>query len=180
MRSPTLSRLYLQCAVDEPLEDWPDERVWEELRVRLSAGGPVELAEGRVIQKSVTPMRSFVAYPMQHGNLFLAGDAAHIVPPTGAKGMNLAIADVNLLSRAMARYFKTGSRKSLEKYSDACSWRVWRAQHFSWWMTSMLHRFWGEFAAFDYKRQLAELEYVSGSPFAARALAENYSGFPLD
>jgi len=180
MRAPKVSRLYLQCAADEPLDQWPDDRVWEELRVRLSAGGPVELEPGRVLQKSVTPMRSFVTYPMQYGNLFLAGDAAHIVPPTGAKGMNLAIADVNLLSRAMARYFKTGSREGLEKYSDACSWRVWRAQHFSWWMTSMLHRFWGEFAAFDYKRQLAELEYVSGSPFAARALAENYSGFPLE
>jgi p-hydroxybenzoate 3-monooxygenase len=180
MRAPRISRLYLQCAVDEPLENWPDERVWEELRMRLSAGGPVELEEGRVLQKSVTPMRSFVASPMQYGNLFLAGDAAHIVPPTGAKGMNLAIADVHLLSRAMARFFKTASRELLEKYSDACSWRVWRAQHFSWWMTSMLHRSWGEFAAFDYKRQLAELEYVTGSPFAARALAENYAGFALE
>jgi p-hydroxybenzoate 3-monooxygenase len=180
MRAPRVSRLYLQCATHEPLEDWPDERVWEELRVRLSAGGPVDLEEGRVLQKSVTPMRSFVAYPMQYANLFLAGDAAHIVPPTGAKGMNLAIADVNLLSRAMGRFFKTGSRDLLDKYSDACSWRVWRAQHFSWWMTSMLHRFWGEFAEFDHKRQLAELEYVSGSPYAARALAENYSGFPLE
>ncbi|HXP87417.1 MAG TPA: 4-hydroxybenzoate 3-monooxygenase [Bryobacteraceae bacterium] len=180
MRAPRISRLYLQCAVDEPLENWPDERVWDELHTRLSAGGPVELEVGRVLQKSVTPMRSFVAYPMQYANLFLAGDAAHIVPPTGAKGMNLAIADVHLLSRAMARFFKNGSRELLDKYSDACSWRVWRAQHFSWWMTSMLHRFWGEFAAFDFKRQLAELEYVSGSPFASRALAENYSGFPLE
>lgn len=180
MRAPRLSRLYLQCSADEPLDEWPDARVWDELRVRLSAGGPVELEEGRVLQKNVTPMRSFVTYPMQYGNLFLAGDAAHIVPPTGAKGMNLAIADVNLLSRAMVKFFKTGSREGLEKYSNACSWRIWRAQHFSWWMTSMLHRFQGEFAAFDYKRQLAELEYVSGSPFAARALAENYAGFPLD
>ncbi|HJT89673.1 MAG TPA: 4-hydroxybenzoate 3-monooxygenase [Bryobacteraceae bacterium] len=180
MRSPTLSRLYLQCAADEDLAQWPDERIWEELRRRLSAGGPVEIREGPVLQKGVTPMRSFVAFPMQYGSLFLAGDAAHIVPPTGAKGMNLAIADVHLLARALVRFYKTGARDQLEAYSQACSWRVWRAQHFSWWMTSMLHRFEGEFAAFDHQRQLAELEYVTGSPFAARALAENYSGFPLE
>jgi p-hydroxybenzoate 3-monooxygenase len=177
MRSPTLSRLYLQCAADEELDNWPDARVWQELHARL--GGSSKLAEGKVLLKGITPMRSFVVAPMQYGKLFLAGDCAHIVPPTGAKGMNLAIADVKVLARAFAEFYRSGRTAALENYSQTCLRRVWKAQRFSWWMTTLLHQF-PDANAFDRRRQLAELEYLTGSLHAQRALAENYTGLPFD
>ncbi|HVY58690.1 MAG TPA: 4-hydroxybenzoate 3-monooxygenase [Xanthobacteraceae bacterium] len=177
MRSPTLARLYLQCAPDEDIANWPDERIWEELHIRL--GGTRPLQEGEMLQKSVTPMRSFVVEPMQHGRLFLAGDSAHIVPPTGAKGMNLALADVVVLSRALIEFYRSGRSDLLDGYSAKCLRRVWKAQRFSWWMTQMLHRFNDE-NDFDRRRQLAELDYVTSSEAAARSLAENYAGLPMD
>jgi p-hydroxybenzoate 3-monooxygenase len=180
MRSPEISRLYVQCDPEEDLSRWPDERVWRELRQRLQTRGDNwHLTEGPVLQKGVTAMRSFVVEPMQYGRLFLAGDAAHIVPPTGAKGMNLAIADVRVLSRACADWLRYGRTELLESYSETCLRRVWKAQRFSWWMTSILHRFEGD-NAFDRRRQLAELDYVTGSRAAATALAENYVGLPFD
>ena len=178
MRTPTLSRLYLQCRPDENLAEWSDQRIWQELRARTEAEG-FSLTEGPILQKGVTPMRSFVAEPMQFGKLYLAGDAAHIVPPTGAKGMNLAIADVTVLARALAQFYESGRDELLNLYSDTCLRRVWRVQHFSWWMTSMLHRFEGD-TGFDHRRQLAELDYVTSSRVAAQSLAENYVGLPLD
>ena len=174
MRSPTVSRLYLQCQPEEDLDQWPDERIWNELQTRLGS----QLATGPVLQKSVTPMRSFVAEPMSCGRLFLAGDAAHIVPPTGAKGMNLALADVQVLGRALESYYRSGSRQALEAYSATCLRRVWKVQRFSWWMTALLHRFDTD-NAFDQRRQLAELEYLVSSRAAAQTLAENYVGLPL-
>jgi p-hydroxybenzoate 3-monooxygenase len=176
MRSPTLSRLYLQCAPDEDLDRWPDEKIWQELRARLD--GTRALMEGKILQKGITPMRSFVVEPMQHGRLFLAGDAAHIVPPTGAKGMNLALADVLVLARALNAFYTSGRTELLDSYSETCLRRVWKAQRFSLWMTQLLHRFTFE-ADFDYRRQLAELNYVVSSRAAATALAENYVGLPI-
>ena len=170
MRSPELSRFYLQCEPDADPDDWPDARIWEELRIRLA----LDLDEGPIIEKGVTPMRSYVVEPMQHGRLFLAGDAAHIVPPTGAKGLNLAVADVRVLAAAL-RDFYAGTDAGLGAYSDTCLRRVWRAEHFSWWMTSMLHRFPGGHG-FEEKLQLSQLEYVAGSRAAATTLAENYVG----
>jgi p-hydroxybenzoate 3-monooxygenase len=178
MRSPTVSRLYLQCKPDENLAEWSDQRIWQELHARTEAEDFV-LTEGPILQKGVTPMRSFVVEPMQFGRLYLAGDAAHIVPPTGAKGMNLAIADVTVLARALAEFYKTGRQDLLSRYSQACLRRVWRVQHFSWWMTSMLHRFDGD-TGFDHRRQLAELDYVTSSRVGAQSLAENYVGLPLE
>ena len=173
LRSPTISRLYLQVAHDEDIALWPDDRIWEELRTRLGVDGWT-LADGPVLEKGVTGMRSFVVEPMQYGNLYLAGDAAHIVPPTGAKGLNLAIADVELLGEAIiARY--AGDPTVLAGYSAACLRRVWRAEHFSWWMTSMLHRLPGD-DRFDRELQLSQLRYVVGSHSAATSLAENYVG----
>lgn len=174
MRSPTVSRLYLQCTPDEDVEKWSDARIWDELRTRLH----VRVPGGPVIQKSVTPMRSFVAEPMRFGRLFLAGDAAHIVPPTGAKGMNLAIADVQVLAQGLQAFYREGSTKGLDTYSSLCLSRVWKVQRFSWWMTSLLHRFDDE-TPFDHRRQLAELEYIVTSRAAAQSLAENYVGLPL-
>jgi p-hydroxybenzoate 3-monooxygenase len=174
MRSPTVSRLYLQCQPDADLNEWPDERVWSELQARLGS----QLATGPVLQKSVTPMRSFVAEPMNSGRLFLAGDAAHIVPPTGAKGMNLAIADVQILGRALESYYRSGNTEALRTYSETCLQRVWKVQRFSWWMTALLHRFDTD-NAFDQRRQRAELEYIVSSRAAAQTLAENYVGLPL-
>jgi p-hydroxybenzoate 3-monooxygenase len=176
MRSPTLARLYLQCAPDEDIDAWPDARIWEELRTRLNGVRP--LAEGKMLQKGITPMRSFVVEPMQVGRLFLAGDSAHIVPPTGAKGMNLAVADVVVLSRALAAFYRHNRTDLLEAYSKTCLARVWKAQRFSWWMTQMLHCFPDE-SAFDRRRQLAELAYLASSTAAATALAENYAGLPM-
>jgi p-hydroxybenzoate 3-monooxygenase len=174
LRSPELSRLYLQCAPDEGLDEWPDERIWAELHTRLALTGWT-LAEGPILEKGVTGMRSFVVEPMQHGRLYLAGDAAHIVPPTGAKGLNLAIADVQLLAEALISRYRTRSETLLEAYSANCLRRVWRAEHFSWWMTSMLHRLPGD-DPFDLKLQLSQLRYVATSQAAARSLAENYVG----
>jgi p-hydroxybenzoate 3-monooxygenase len=180
MRSPSVTRLYLQCQPDEDLAQWPDDRIWEELQIRLDSGPEFRLEEGPVFQKGVTPMRSFVTEPMQFGRLFLAGDAAHIVPPTGAKGMNLAIADVRVLSRALKAFYSSGNSYQLACYSEKCLRRVWRAQHFSWWMTSMLHRVEGPDSEFDHRRQLAELDNVTSSRAAATNLAENYVGWPLE
>jgi p-hydroxybenzoate 3-monooxygenase len=174
LRSPELSRLYLQCAPDERIDDWPDERIWAELQTRLGIEGWT-LAEGPILEKGVTGMRSFVVEPMQHGRLYLAGDAAHIVPPTGAKGLNLAIADVRMLAEALVGWYRTGSDEFLEAYSRNCLRRVWRAEHFSWWMTSMLHRLPGG-DPFDLQLQLSQLRYVTTSDAAARSLAENYVG----
>ena len=178
MRSPELSRLYLQCHPEEDIVEWPDERIWKELHTRFSIEG-WSLIEGPVIQKGITGMRSFVVEPMQYGKLFLAGDAAHIVPPTGAKGLNLAVADVRVLARAIAEFYSSGRRDLLERYSATCLRRVWKVQRFSWWMTSMLHLFEND-SAFDRKRQLAELDYVTSSHAASQSLAENYVGLPFD
>jgi p-hydroxybenzoate 3-monooxygenase len=177
LRSPQLSRLYLQCAPEEDPEEWPDERIWAELQTRLGIEGWT-LAEGPVLEKGVTGMRSFVVEPLQFGRLFLAGDAAHIVPPTGAKGLNLAIADVRLLAEAVVSWYRTGSEQLLHSYSANCLRRVWRAEHFSWWMTSMLHRPPGD-DPFDLKLQLSQLRYVATSQAAAASLAENYVGLEL-
>jgi p-hydroxybenzoate 3-monooxygenase len=174
LRSLELSRLYIQCAHDEDIARWPDERIWEELQVRLGLEG-WSLAEGPVLEKGVTGMRSFVVEPMQHGNLFLAGDAAHIVPPTGAKGLNLAIHDVRLLAEALVDWYRTGSRSSLDAYTQTCMRRIWRAEHFSWWMTSMLHRE-PDDDTFGLQLQLSQLRYVASSQAAATSLAENYVG----
>ena len=177
MRSPSVSRLYLQCAPDEDIAAWPDARIWQELQIRLGRDGFV-LHEGRITQRGVTPMRSFVVEPMQSGRLFLLGDAAHIVPPTGAKGLNLAAADVAVLTEALTAYFRTGASGKLDAYTETCLRRVWKAQRFSWWMTSMLHRF-AHHSPFERKVQLAELDYLFGSTAASTALAENYVGLPL-
>ncbi len=176
MRSPALARLYFQCAPDTDIENWSDKRIWEELHLRL--GGARKLAEGKILQKGITPMRSFVTEPMQHGRLFLAGDSAHIVPPTGAKGMNLAFADVRVLSRAIGEFYRTAKSEPLDRYSETVLPRVWKAQRFSWWMTQLLHRFPHE-SAFDRRRQLAELDYLATSRAAATTLAENYTGLPM-
>jgi p-hydroxybenzoate 3-monooxygenase len=174
LRSPELSRLYVQCRPDEDLAEWPDARIWEELQVRLGLEGWT-LAEGPILEKGVTGMRSYVAEPMRFGRLFLAGDAAHIVPPTGAKGLNLALHDVRLLSEALTSWYRSGSSELLDGYSDACLRRVWRAEHFSWWMTTMLHRLPGD-DPFDLRLQLSQLRYVASSRAAATSLAENYVG----
>jgi p-hydroxybenzoate 3-monooxygenase len=176
MRSPTLTRLYLQCAPDADIEEWPDERIWEELQTRLAtAEGDFVLEQGPLVEKGITPMRSFVAEPLRHGRLFLAGDAAHIVPPTGAKGLNLAAADVRVLSEALGAWYDSGDERGLDAYSDTCLRRVWRVQHFSWWMTSMLHRFGGD-DPFEPRLQRSQLHYVVSSRAAATTLAENYVG----
>jgi p-hydroxybenzoate 3-monooxygenase len=177
LRSPTLSRLYLQCAPDEDLAEWPDERIWAELQRRVGLEGWT-LAEGAIVEKGVTGMRSFVVEPMQYGRLFLAGDAAHIVPATGAKGLNLAMADVRVLAEALVSWYRTGSTAALDAYSATCLRRVWRAEHFSWWMTTMLHRLPGG-DPFDLKLQLSQLRYLVSSVPAATSLAENYVGLEL-
>ena len=177
MRSPSVSRLYLQCAPDEDIDQWSDARIWAELRTRLGRDG-FHLNEGPITQKGVTPMRSFVCEPMQSGRLFLLGDAAHIVPPTGAKGLNLAAADVAVLTQALVAYLRTGATAGLEDYTRTCLRRVWKAQRFSWWMTSILHRFDAD-TPFESRVRLAELDTVFGSEKASAALAENYVGLPL-
>lgn len=179
MRSPEVSRLYLQCGPDEEVANWPDDRIWEELRLRMATSDGFVLRDGPIFQKGITPMRSFVAEPMQFGNLFLLGDAAHIVPPTGAKGLNLAIADVRVLTRGLVTFYKEGSRSALARYTERCLRRVWRGQRFSWWMTSMLHRFPDE-DSYSHRIHLAELDYVTSSRAASTALAENYVGLPFD
>jgi p-hydroxybenzoate 3-monooxygenase len=180
MRSRTISRMYLQCRNDEDLALWPDDRIWTELRERVGSdrGGP-DVRPGKMLQKGVTPMRSFVCDPMRYGRLFLAGDAAHIVPPTGAKGMNLAIADVRVLAEALDAYYESGETALLDAYSQTCLRRVWKTQRFSMYMTRMLHRF-DDHTPFDHRVQLAELDYVTSSRTAATSLAENYVGLPLE
>jgi p-hydroxybenzoate 3-monooxygenase len=178
MRSPEVTRLYLQVAPEEDIDNWPDARIWEDLHTRLETDDGWKLSEGAITEKSITGMRSFVVEPMQYGRMFLAGDAAHIVPPTGAKGMNLALADVRVLAQAATAFFKTGKRELLDAYSATCLKRVWRAEHFSWWMTSMLHRFPSD-DVFQQRLQRSQLEYVVGSRAAAASLAENYVGLPF-
>lgn len=188
MRSRMRSRLYLQCASDEIISNWPDERIWQELDQRIDGGDGQLPPRGPVLQKGITGMRSFVVEPMQFGNLFLAGDAAHIVPPTGAKGMNLAVADVQVLGRAMTHYMATGSRALLDAYSQTCLRRVWRAQHFSWWMTAMLHKWpedsndgaFGERGDFGDRLRSAELDYALSTEIGKRMIAQNYAGLPLE
>ena len=175
MRSSSVTRLYLQCAPDEPMDAWPDGRIWDELTTRLGTADGWRPNRGEILQKGVTGMRSFVAEPMRCGRLFLAGDAAHILPPTGAKGLNLAIADVVALALALAQFYREHREDLLNEYTGQCLRRVWRAQRFSWWMTSMLHRA-PDGHEFDYKGQLAELEYVTRSQAAMTSLAENYVG----
>ena len=177
-RSPRVSRHYLQVAADENLDLWPDSRFWEELQRRLGDGAG-ELVTGRIFQKGVTPVRSFVAAPMRHGRLFLAGDAAHIVPPTGAKGLNLAVADVRVLARALAEFFRIGSSERLDRYSDTCLKRVWKTVRYSTYMTRLLHRFDAD-SPFERQLQLAELAYVAGSPTGQAMVAENYVGLPFE
>jgi len=171
MRSPRISRLYLQVPADEDVGAWPDDRVWAELETRIG-----KVNRGTVLEKGITPMRCFVAEPMRHGRLFLAGDAAHIVPPTGAKGLNLAVNDVRLLAAALAGFYATGATSGLDRYSDTALRRVWRAQDFSNYMTQLLHDLGG--GAFEKRLQLARLDYLARSPAAARSLAENYVGLP--
>lgn len=179
MRSPQITRLYLQCRPDEDLAQWSDDRIWSELHTRLETDDGWKLNEGPILQKGVTPMRSFVAEPMQYGRLFLAGDAAHIVPPTGAKGMNAALDDVKVLARALAARYRDGGDELLRQYSATCLRHIWRKEHFSWWMTSMLHRFDGE-SGFQYRMQRSELDYLVGSRAASTVLAENYVGLAFD
>ena len=179
MRSPSITRLYLQCKPDEDLTKWTDERIWENLERRLSFPGDKKVRQGRILQKGVTAMRSFAVEPMQYGRLFLVGDAAHVVPATGAKGMNLAVSDAWCLSRALDNFYSKGRTDLLESYSESCLRRVWKAQRFSWWMTSLLHRF-DVNDAFELRRQLAELDYLASSRAAATALAENYVGLPWE
>ena len=178
MRSPMLSRYYVQCRLEDRVKDWPDERFWDELKLRLGSETASGLLTGPSLEKSIAPLRSFVTEPMRFGKLFLAGDAAHIVPPTGAKGLNLAAADVRCLADALIAFFRSGSTEMLDSYSDRCLARVWKAERFSWWMTSLLHLF-PENGAFGRKLQLAELEYLVGSRAASTALAENYVGLPF-
>jgi p-hydroxybenzoate 3-monooxygenase len=179
MRSPAVTRLYLQCEPDEDVNTWTDDRIWSELIARLRTKDGWEPNVGPILQKGVTPMRSFVVEPMRYGRLFLAGDAAHIVPPTGAKGLNLAMADVRRLAVALQHFYASGLETGLDEYSDRGVRRTWRAQRFSWWMTSMLHRQDKE-TPFDNRRQLAELDYLVSSKAAMTSLAENYVGTPFD
>jgi p-hydroxybenzoate 3-monooxygenase len=179
MRSMEIGRLYVQVPPEEDIHNWPDDRIWRELHLRFAVDGDWKLTEGPILQKGITPMRSFVVEPMQYGRLYLAGDAAHIVPATGAKGLNLAAADVRLLAQAFADFYSSGRTRLLEQYSQSCLRRVWKAQRFSWWMTSMLHRF-GTDNPFDQRRQVAELDYLTGSRAAMTSLAENYVGLPWD
>ncbi|MBN9540598.1 MAG: 4-hydroxybenzoate 3-monooxygenase [Alphaproteobacteria bacterium 65-37] len=177
MRSPTRSRYYIQCSLDERLEAWPDARIWEELQRRLGRAAAARMVTGPSIEKSIAPLRSFVSTPMQSGRLFLAGDASHIVPPTGAKGLNLAMSDVHYLQRALVAWYKTGAADLLERYSETALARVWKAERFSWWMTGLLHRLHDE-ASFEAQMQIAELDYIASSRAAQTALAENYVGLP--
>jgi p-hydroxybenzoate 3-monooxygenase len=173
-----VQRLYFQCDPKDNVDNWSDDRIWSELHARVENKDGWKLKEGRIFQKNIIGMRSFVSTPMQHGRLFLAGDAAHIVPPTGAKGMNLAVADVRLLSLALGEFYKSGRQDLLAGYTQDALKRVWRAEHFSWWMTSLFHRF-DDASPFQQQLQRSELEYVVSSRAAATALAENYVGLPF-
>jgi len=174
-RSPQIQRLYFQCDPQDEVKNWPDARIWDELHARLAGADGWKLAEGRIFQRGIIAMRSFVVEPMRYARLFLAGDAAHIVPPTGAKGLNLAVNDVRVLAQAFGSFYKSNNQQLLERYSTTALKRVWRAEHFSWWMTSMLHRFHDD-TPFQHRLQLAELEYVVSSKAKAMTLAENYVG----
>jgi p-hydroxybenzoate 3-monooxygenase len=178
-RSPKISRHYVQVAPDEDAANWSDDRFWNELHVRMNDADKSEIVEGRIFQKGVTPVRAFVAAPMRHERLFLAGDAAHIVPPTGAKGLNLAATDVRVLARALAEFFRTGSTVRLDRYSDTCLRRVWKVVRYSWHMTSLLHRF-PQHSQFERNIQIAELDYLLSSRAGRQTIAENYVGLPLD
>jgi p-hydroxybenzoate 3-monooxygenase len=178
MRSKTRSRYYLQCPLDDRLGDWSDDAFWDELRRRLDPAAADALVTGPSIEKSIAPLRSFVAEPMRFGRLFLAGDAAHIVPPTGAKGLNLAAADVGYLARALAEHYLERSDAGIDDYSCRCLRRIWRAERFSWWFTGLMHKF-PETGSFGQKIQAAELDYLVNSKAAATALAENYVGLPI-
>ena len=177
MRSRARSRYYVQCALDDRIENWPDERFWAELKGRLPAEQAARVVEGPSIEKSIAPLRSFVAEPMRFGRLFLVGDAAHIVPPTGAKGLNLAAADVRVLHEGLVEYCRNGRTTLIDEYSERALSRVWKATRFSWWFTTLMHKFSDD--AFTRKLQLAELDYLAESPAASRALAENYTGLPF-
>jgi p-hydroxybenzoate 3-monooxygenase len=177
MRSPEISRLYIQVDATEDIANWPDARIWEHLHLRLASDG-FKLTEGKVLQKNIAPLRSFVAEPMQHGRLFLAGDAAHIVPPTGAKGLNLAAADVKIFALGLTEFYKSNKTSLLDRYSTLALRHVWKAQRFSWWMTQMLHKFDTD-GSFDRRRQLAELDYFTTSRAAMTSLAEQYTGLPI-
>jgi len=178
MRSPTRSRYYVQCPLDDKVAAWSDQRFWDELRLRLDPALAEAIVTGPSIEKSIAPLRSFVAEPMRFGRLFLAGDAAHIVPPTGAKGLNLAASDVKYLSSAFIEHYRDNSAAGIDHYSQRCLARVWKAERFSWWLTSLMHRF-PDTGAFGQKIQEAELEYLVSSRAMSTALAENYVGLPL-
>lgn len=178
MRSPTRSRYYIQCSLDEKIEDWSDDRFWNEFSARMNPAVAARLQRGPSIEKSIAPLRSFVAEPMRYGNLFLAGDAAHIVPPTGAKGLNLAFSDVQILHRGLVDYYKKNDAKRLDNYASEALARVWKAERFSWWMSKLLHNF-PEHSAFDKKIQRAEFDYIKSSEAASIVLAENYVGLPF-
>jgi p-hydroxybenzoate 3-monooxygenase len=179
MRNEHRSRYYVQGPADATLDEWPDDRFWSELTARLPKASAADLVTGPSIEKIVTPLRSWVSEPLRHGRLFLAGDTAHVVPPTGAKGLNLAISDVVYLSDALAGFYDNGSTTGLDEYSDRALGRVWKAVRFSWWMTNMLHRFPGMSDDFERRLQRTELMYLFGSESAQRAMAENYVGLPL-
>jgi p-hydroxybenzoate 3-monooxygenase len=178
MRSNTRVRYYVQCPLEDTVDDWPDDRFWDELRARLPEHHARRMVVGPSIEKSIAPLRSFVAEPMRFGRLFLVGDAAHIVPPTGAKGLNLAAADVRVLYQAIVEYYRTGRETLLDEYSPRALGRVWKATRFSWWFTTLMHKFSDD--AFAYKLQVAELDYLSTSEAASRAVAENYVGLPFE
>jgi len=178
MRSPTRSRYYVQCGLEEKVEAWPDQRFWDELRRRVPAAVAEAMVTGPSIEKSIAPLRSFVVEPMKFGRLFLVGDAAHIVPPTGAKGLNLAAADVRVLYRALVDFYRTGTTRLIDRYSEQCLRRIWRAVRFSWWFTTLTHKFSDD--AFSHRLQIAELDYLAGSNAALGSMAENYVGLPFD
>ena len=179
MRSPTRSRYYVQVSLDEKLEDWPDERIWDELAIRLGDEAARNMVRGPAIEKGIAPLRSFVSEPMRHGRLFLAGDAAHIVPPTGAKGLNLAASDVAMLAAALIAKHRDGQAEPLETYSARALSRVWKAERFSWWFTTLTHRF-PNMDGFSRRMQMAELDYIRGSQTARAVMAENYVGLPME
>jgi p-hydroxybenzoate 3-monooxygenase len=178
MRSRTRSRYYVQCTLQDDVREWSDDRFWDELRARLPAEAAANLETGPSFEKSIAQLRSFVAEPLRYGQLFLAGDAAHIVPPTGAKGLNLAASDVHYLSEALGDYYLKGRSESLDAYSETCLRRIWKAERFSAWLTSILHRY-PEHTSFDRRIQLAELDYLVSSQAAQKAFAENYIGLPI-
>jgi p-hydroxybenzoate 3-monooxygenase len=178
MRSMTRSRCYVQVSLEQKLEDWPDERIWDELAIRLGERAAARMIRGPSIEKSIAPVRSFVFEPMRHGRLFLAGDTAHIVPPTGAKGLNLAASDVHYLFEALAGFYRTGSQTGLDAYSRNALARVWKAERFSWWFINLMHRF-PDTDPFTRKMQIAELDFIRKSKVGAAAMAENYVGLPF-